>query len=402
VNDIFIVFQCKGERRGSFQFEVSDGVSVAGPESFLIDATPLQLRLDVLSTLNAFPFIVQPITSRHVRASTNDPNQTRPIVFTVRRTPRLGRLVVGQDGDEQTSTTFSQADVDAGRVGYKYTATSAETAWSQTDSFVFDVSTQYAESPLLSRLFTISLSYAHVNHDNVNWLMTLGTIAVKEGASVVIDQSTLDVTPLQRRLTDAVDFVDVVRYVVVDPPRHGTLQVRGLNLSTADDFSQEVVDDGQLVYQHDGSDTTSDHFTFLLDLATAETNLDEPLQSFTFNISVLSIDDQPSRLITTSPQIKLVQGTSHVITPDVLLTQDDDTPAGQVVYNVNPRPSNGRLQNADLLPTDVVTQFSQLDVDQLKISFVSDGTLDNGTFSFHVSDGVHKPIDEVIGSLRRN
>jgi len=357
--------------------------------------------------LNAFPGVVQPITPSHLRAGTNDPNQTRPIVFTVRSEPRLGRLVVGEDGAQNTSTTFSQADVDAGLVAYKHTASSAETAWSQTDSFLFDVLTQYAEAPLLSRLFTISLSYDHVNKDNINWLMTLGTVDVEEGGSVVIGKSVLDVTPLQQRLNAAVDVVDVdaaLRYTVVDAPRHGTLRAHALNVSTADQFSQQLIDADQLVYQHDGSDTTSDHFTFLLDFsaaAVAKTNLDERPQTFTFNISVLPVDDQPFQLMTISPQLQLVQGCSRNITPDILLTLDDDTSPAQIIYKVNIPPSNGHLQNADLPPTDDVTQFSQSDIDQLKISFVSDGSIDSSAFYFHVSDGVHKPLYKVNGLFRK-
>jgi len=378
---------------------------VSGPESFLIDAIPLQLHLEVLNRLNAFPGIVQPITARHLRAATNDPNQTRPIVFAVRSEPRLGRLVVREDGGVQETSTFSQADIDAGIVGYEHTATAAETAWSQTDSFVFDVGTQYVESPLRSRLFTISVSYGHVNGDNINWLMTLGTAAVDEGGSVVIGSSTLDVTPLRRRLTDVVDVDAVVRYTVVDPPRHGTLQVPGRNMSAGDHFSQQPVDADELVYQHDGSDSAADHFTFSLDLDAAAAvdgrNLDEPPQTFTFNISVRPVDDQPFHVVTTMPRIELVQGSARNITPDILLTLDEDTPPERIIYdvNINRPPTNGHLRHTDLPPTDDVTQFSQLDVNQLKISFISNGSLDNSTFYFYVSDGVHKSLYMVLGLL---
>ena len=150
-------FRCEGARRGSFQFEVSDGESVAGPpQSFVVVATPLRLRLEVLRTLDAFPGIVQPITAGHLRAVTNDPNQTRPVVFTLRTEPRLGRLVKlhtppagtrldgsGSGDVLERSSTFSQADVDARLVGYEHTAPGDRTAWSQTDSFTFDVSTRY-------------------------------------------------------------------------------------------------------------------------------------------------------------------------------------------------------------------------------------------------------------------
>jgi len=369
---------------------VSDGVNVTDPVSFLIEATPLLLHLDVLSALDAFPGVLQPITARHLHASTNDPNQTRPIVFTIRSGPRLGRLVVGENSFREKSTSFSQEDINVGRVGYQHTATSADTAWTQTDSFLFDVSTEYAETPLRSRLFSISVSYEHVNHDNINWLVTLGTVTVEEGSEVVISKSTLDVTPLQRRLND-IDVDTVVRYIIINSPQHGSLQISGLNLSTADQFDQHAVDAGQLVYHHHGSDTTSDHFIFSLDFATAETNLDEAPQTFTFNISILAVDDQPFHLVTTSPHVELVQGSAHTITRDDLLTLDDDSPPGQIIYNIYIPATNGRLHNA----TTNVTQFTQLDIDQLKISFVSDGSLHNSSFQFYVSDGAHTPLHKV-------
>jgi len=334
-------FECQGASRGSFQFEVSDGLSLTDPASFLIEAAALELRIEVLTTLNAFPGIVQPITRSHLRASTNDPDQKRPIVFTVRSGPRLGRVVVGEHGAQNESTTFTQAQVDAGLVGYELTTSSAETAWSQTDSFVFDVSTEFVSSPLRSRLFSVSVSYEHVNRDNVNWLMTLAGVNVEEGGNVVISKSALDVSGLERRLNAVAGGVDdaSVRYTLTAAPHYGTLHVRGaLNLSTGDQFTQRQIDADQLTYQHDGSESTSDQFTFLLDLSDLAgssprtTHLDQ--SPFGFNISVQPVDDQPFQLMTMSPQLDVVQGSSRIITPDILLTIDDDTPPDQIVYQV--------------------------------------------------------------------
>ena len=279
-------------------------------------------------------------------------------------------------------------------MGYEHTASSEETAWSQTDSFIFDVWTQYVESALVSRLFTISLSYDNVNKDNVNWLMTLGTVTVREGAGVVISNSSLDVTPLNRH------FVDVdVRYIVAETPRHGTL----MNLSSGDEFTQRLIDSERLFYQHDGTDTAHDHFTFSLHITAARHQESDPSsspsQTFSFNITVLPVDDQPFHLVTSSPMMELLQGSSHNITADMLLTLDQDTPPQQIVYTVNVPPTNGHLRHIYLPPTSDVTQFTQLDVNELQLSFVSDASLHNSTFYFHVSDGVHRPLHKVLKCL---
>ena len=172
--------------------------------------------------------------------------------------------------------------------------------------------------------------------------------------------------------------------------------MRAVDLSAGIQFSQQDVDSNQLIYQHDGSEATTDYFTFSLHFVVAAAAVDErPLQTFTFNISVLPVDDQPFQLITTSPRIHVVQGSAGNITPDMLLTLDDDTPPERIIYQVKIPPTNGHLRNVDLPPTHDVTEFSQLDVDQLKISFVSDGSRDNSTFYFNVSDGVHKSLYKV-------
>ena len=62
--------------------------------------------------------------------------------------------------------------------------------------------------------------------------------------------------------------------------------------------------------------------------------------------------------------------------------------------------SNGHLRHADLPATESVTQFTQRDIDKLKISFVSNGNLDSSAFYFLVSDGVHKSIYMVRDLLR--
>ena len=107
---------------------------------------------------------------------------------------------------------------------------------------------------------------------------------------------------------------------------------------------------------------------------------------------VRSVDDRPFHVLTRTPHVELVQGSARDITPDILLTVDDDTPPESIVYELNSRrpPTNGHLRHADLPPTEHLTQFSQLDVDQLKISFVSDGTLDSSSFFLYVSDGAHE------------
>ena len=53
-----------------------------------------------------------------------------------------------------------------------------------------------------------------------------------------------------------------------------------------------------------------------------------------FNITIIPINDQEFRFLVEQPRIELVQGYIANITPDVLHTEDADTPPEGIVYQV--------------------------------------------------------------------
>ncbi len=55
-----------------------------------------------------------------------------------------------------------------------------------------------------------------------------------------------------------------LEYIVVVPPAHGTLSREGETLSTGSTFQQADIDGFRLAYSHDGSDTETDAFLFVL------------------------------------------------------------------------------------------------------------------------------------------
>lgn len=47
-------------------------------------------------------------------------------------------------------------------------------------------------------------------------------------------------------------------------PKHGVLRMAGTNLKVGDMFVAQKVRNHQIVYEHDGSDTISDSFSFVV------------------------------------------------------------------------------------------------------------------------------------------
>ena len=88
----------------------------------------------------------------------------------------------------------------------------------------------------------------------------------------------------------------------------------------------------------------------------------------------------------------VVQKQLKTIGPEELFTEDADTPASEIVYDVMNMPTNGRLVSAENI-TFPRNHFTQKDINDGQIVYFHDGdakTADD--FYFRVSDGKFQPI----------
>ena len=199
-------------------FEVNDGPNHDHQWNFRISAVQLELSEQNLEPLLVFPGINQPITSSHLKFKTNDKNQTRPIMYSLHTKPLAGRLVTMSNGTKVDITNFTQADIDSGNVQYWHR--SNMDAWTQADSFEFEVFTPFAE-PLQTKTFKISISYGNLNEENTKDLLRNKPLKVREGGTVMVDREHLNVNRLKRRLTQSGLQNPEVHYVLTKLPRHG-------------------------------------------------------------------------------------------------------------------------------------------------------------------------------------
>lgn len=106
-----------------------------------------------------------------------------------------------------------------------------------------------------------------------------------------------------------------------------------------------------------------------------------------------------------------MQGQAALVTRKQLLTEDADTRAEELVYDVISNPSQGRLvldsnppNPAAPAPTSApgvgpvasVGRFSQADIDESRLWYVHEGPLQPDSFYFRVSDGKFTPIYTVF------
>ena len=88
---------------------------------------------------------------------------------------------------------------------------------------------------------------------------------------------------------------------------------------------------------------------------------------------------------------QVLQGGEAVLTPDILLTLDPDTPPSDIIYTVLSGPTNGRLLHGNHTASKVTT-FTQQDLNDGVLLYRQNGTRKSGAMYFKVTDG-HFPAE---------
>lgn len=296
-----------GSEHGSFLFDVTDGVIVLHQLTFRIQSWPPTLSMTSWGPLAVFPGVDQPITSPVLRSVTDDVVQSRTIIYTVVSGPKRGQLRVKDASDSADLTSFTQHEVDDGAIIYRPLANATESPWTGiTDSIILEVSTAYA-STLHDVTLPVNISYANLNADNTHTLITSLPLRIDEGGAALVSRDNIDARPLLRRL--ALVGVDEIVYIVVEAPQHGRLAVAGGNNATSGYrlSRRDIV--GDVMYVHDGSDTTDDYFRLAVELQTTGDEVVAISHVITVNITIQPINDEPFELKTQSPELEVLQVT---------------------------------------------------------------------------------------------
>jgi gliding motility-associated-like protein len=141
--------------------------------------------------------------------------------------------------------TFTQDDVDNNRVTYLHDGSEAT-----ADAFTFDV-TDAGGAGEAAQTFSITIN--PVNDDPVLAVNT--ALTLNEGTTAAI-------TAAQLQINDADHTVWQLTYTVTALPANGTLLVSNSELSVNGTFTQDDINNTRVTYRHDGSETSSDGFTF--------------------------------------------------------------------------------------------------------------------------------------------
>lgn len=264
------------------------------------------------------------------------------------------------------------------------------------------------------QVFRIDISVSSMTSGGLARFLQVESLTVDEGGSAALRVNTSGVSRFLDAHSGGWSTPPSLMLLLTGPPAHGELLVRGGGVAEVGAaFTQRQLDNGEVVYQHDHSDTEADEILFSLVLQGSD--LEEEgllLYNGSISITVNPVNDQPFSLRTHAPNMAVVQGQSRALSPEELNTEDSDTPAQNIIYDVISGPSQGRLllvyrQEKNGSAAERVEQagrFSQEDINTGKLVYEHSGPLQPASFYFRVWDGHFNPVYTVfnIQVLRLN
>uniref|UniRef100_UPI0037E783E0 chondroitin sulfate proteoglycan 4 n=1 Tax=Semicossyphus pulcher TaxID=241346 RepID=UPI0037E783E0 len=298
------------------------------------------------------------------------------MVFTIKDPPNLGHVVKLTNSSESTASPvlnyiqfFTQEDIDQERIFYVSASIQGH------DAFTVDVSNGFT-----------TVEDLQVSVNIVPRLIPIQTFnfTVKEGLSRVINEDIVNVShPFYSSAN--IDFV------VEEPPQHG--DIRYLDGDELTYFTWEEVKLGHIYYMHDSTESTEDSFT----LSASIYEIERRSLPVTISVTVIPVNDEPPKL-TRNTGLEVLAGEEADITSSMLNTDDDDTPAEELVYHVEV-PTSGMVALKEA-PEDGLLNFTQAHVNRGEVIFIHEGE-ESGGFSFTVTDGEHtSPLYRFVVTAR--
>uniref|UniRef100_A0AAX7VKR4 Fraser extracellular matrix complex subunit 1 n=1 Tax=Astatotilapia calliptera TaxID=8154 RepID=A0AAX7VKR4_ASTCA len=385
----------KGEKGGSLSFKFNlldpEGNKLID-QSFFISVLEDHLPPSVVVNkgLVLDENSVKKLTTLQLSASDQD-SEPGELIYRVTKQTSLGHLEHTASPGTRIST-FTQADLASRSIQYVHSSEEEKHA----DQFSFTVSDGTNE---VAQTFYITIKPV----DDSLPLLQVPGMRVQEGVRKTI-------TEFELKATDADTEAESVIFSVVQAPRHGTIErtINGQHYRQTSSFTMDDIYQNRISYNHDGSNSLKDRFTFTV---TDSTNLlfmveDDGKEIVTaapqkFKIDILPVDDG-TPLIFTNLGLQWLEymdnKATNLITKKELLTMDPDTDDGQLVYEITTEPKHGFLESK-LKPGNPITTFTQADINLGLIRYVLhqenvQETMDN--FKFLVKDSKPNVVSDNV------
>ena len=138
-------------------------------------------------------------------------------------------------------------------------------------------------------------------------------------------------------MTDADQADDELVFETTVIPTNGNLTLSSSPLSVGETFTQQDIIDGNIDYDHDAGETTSDSFSFTV------TDGNTTLPAETFDITVNPVDDPPT--LDLNSGLNLDEEATVTIDNSFLSASDVDNTDDEILYQIINTPAQWRKFN---------------------------------------------------------
>lgn len=345
-----------------FTFTVVDegGASLANPPVFSIaiqesnDAPTVDANTGLTMDENA----VTTITNSMLQVTDPDADDTAAMItYSVTVDVGEGTLFLDLDGDGEYNssfdkkldgvsfTTFTQEDIDNGRLKYDHTD-GTNPAADVTDSFTFNAEDDDGAAIAAAETFVMTISPVN-DAPTANTGVPFTMDILEATTDKMIDGTLVNFDDEENGLTPA-----NLTYTIQSLPANGTLWLdtvtvngtydAGEEVAVGSTFTQANVNGNSLRYDHDGAESLTETFTFVVSDNAFSMDATSDMATFTFNVINDPAADAPY-VVTNETLDVTTSYTAIVSNTDLASADDDDSCMANLLYEFTDLPDSGYL-----------------------------------------------------------
>ncbi|XP_055009166.1 LOW QUALITY PROTEIN: chondroitin sulfate proteoglycan 4-like [Boleophthalmus pectinirostris] len=199
------------------------------------------------------------------------------------------------------------------------------------------------------------------SHQRAPTVLNIQPVVVDEGCNISITRQYLEVIHENSQPSE-------ILFTVKNPPSYGTIQrnssgqYSGNTWMAMSSFTQEEINQGFIVYHQHSSERTND--SILLEATNGVTTVG-PIR--------LEVDIIPLLLPLQVSDLRLDEGSSFMLTPDIMKVNSHHFIGMNFLYEVVAPPQHGHLEHSRI-PGMPITAFTHSEVEREYISYIHDGS----------------------------
>uniref|UniRef100_A0A8C4Q9K8 Fras1 related extracellular matrix 1a n=1 Tax=Eptatretus burgeri TaxID=7764 RepID=A0A8C4Q9K8_EPTBU len=357
-----------------FRFRLWDGNNQSPVYPFLLIIF-LTGEIELLSKPMMVGFGDRTTLSPNLLSAWDGSGRPDKLLFVVRRPPVHGTLEhVAHRG--LPISTFTQLDLIGHTVCYAHEGVSRALT---NDTISFFVSNGHSSQ-------NGSMSIIVETQDNASPVVERNEgLHVSKGSNAAISSKSL-------RLGDPGKSSGDLNYLVTELPLHGTLYLHGDPLVGSYPYPAEDLNQQRVVYQHDGSASSLDRFSFV---ATDSVKCG-PVQRSRIKATPVMFKIQVSVKIKTANSVRSLRDGRFgiVLSTRHLMVTDSPNADHEITFSIVRPPTFGYLEHIDTGEI-VQTRFTQKDLEERNIVYVINPELDvtSDSLEFELSDAIRSSVN---------